>query len=355
MILIIGERADPHIQAVCWGLSKKGQRFSVWTPALGSQGLSIELQGPPNGQLKFINHGESFTTAEIKCIWYRRSGVLSAPNMLSEEQARIYKKEWKAVREVVFGALSDTKALKVNDPNCARRAENKLLQLIEAKSVGFEIPKTLIGNSPESIREFYSICNRDIIHKMFRPFQDRAFVAATASVPEALLENSLSLSLTPGIYQERITTAYELRVTAFGSTVIAGKIRNAKSKFLDAKLAVATEQRIEVFEVPHDLQELCLQLLAKLNLSFATMDIGRLDDGSWVVFDINQSGNFLWLESLAPRITMLDAFCEFLVSGESSYQYKQSGDQLRLQDFNSLLPPRKQDDARQPLKEVPAT
>ena len=58
----------------------------------------------------------------------------------------------------VHGMIDGLDVFKLNAPHCLRRADNKQLQLKIAREVGLEIPRTVITNEPEAVRELEPFC-----------------------------------------------------------------------------------------------------------------------------------------------------------------------------------------------------
>ena len=54
---------------------------------------------------------------------------------------------------------------------------------------------------------------------------------------------------------------------------------------------------------------------------YAAFDIAQAPDGGYVFIEANETGQFLFLEDLVPDLTILDAFCQFLASGDPAFRY----------------------------------
>ena len=108
----------------------------------------------------------------------------------------------------------------------------KALQLACAKELGLTIPQTLISNSPDAIRSFLAQggANRRFIAKPFRPFiwkgDSDDYVSHTAIVRGSDLPGDMLLQASPMIFQEYAPKEFEVRITCFGSKLIAAKLNS---------------------------------------------------------------------------------------------------------------------------------
>jgi hypothetical protein len=65
-------------------------------------------------------------------------------------------------------------------------------------------------------------------------------------------------------------------------------------------------------ELPAPVQQQCRALLRRLGLVFGCIDLIVTPTGEHVFLEINQMGQFLWVEEMCPQIPLLQMFCEFL-------------------------------------------
>ncbi len=92
--------------------------------------------------------------------------------------------------------------------------------------MGFEIPKTLFTNDPARLRRFFDENGGKIVYKSFshggwlHEDGNLSVLMTSALRAEDLSDDNMHRSC-PGIYQQRIDKAFEIRVTVIGTTVIA--------------------------------------------------------------------------------------------------------------------------------------
>ncbi len=64
--------------------------------------------------------------------------------------------------------------------------------------------------------------------------------------------------------------------------------------------------------------------MKKLGLVFGCFDFIVTPDNEYYFLEINEQGQFLWIEEVNPDIKMLDAFVNFLINKNSPVVSKQS-------------------------------
>jgi RimK-like ATP-grasp domain len=333
MILIIGPDDDKHALIVEQGLSKLGQSNTRWDASCSPliQKTSLRLDDEPEAVL--AREATVWGTSEPTVVWYRREGNIALPQGLGASQLDIFTRETMSTRRGVFSAMG--KAFWVNDWINAWAAENKVRQLACAKHIGLPIPRTLVSNSPQDISQFFDECNGDVIHKMFYPaqFDHGKRIAGTNQLTKQHLTHTKSLEICPAIYQEKVAVEFEVRVCIFGETVLAAKLVNQSGTHVDIRTNHFAGVEASTFDLPPVIAEKCIALVHGMGLVSGSIDLAHTKDGNWIFFEVNQSGQFLWLELMVPSLPVLDAFCKFLVHGKRDFRYQKGYLSLHVLDF----------------------
>lgn len=271
-------------------------------------------------------------------IWLRRTGLAHsnlgdpADRRFAEREAECF---WQSALAVIW-----PRGFWVNHPQAARRAERKAWQLQEAANAGWRIPRTLMGNDPEQIRAFVAALGGCAVYKPFAPFNweqegDRLAIHAQL-VTLAQLEDTTMLRAAPGIYQEPIRKAADVRVTVFGRCIVAVEIGgDLPAGSVDWKAIPSQRLRIRPVRLPHDVEEGIRRLMQLLDLRFGCLDLIRTPENEWVFLEINEAGQFLWLEEACPELPMLAHFCGLLWEADAGFPgageaFRRS---LRLENF----------------------
>lgn len=214
--------------------------------------------------------------------------------------------------------------LSVNDVPAARVAEqSKTFQLEVASSCGFRCPATLVSNSPAQIKAFLA-SHREVIFKplRFASWESERGMATHYTTPVTLadLPSEEILRSAPGIFQEKIAKRYELRVTVMGRWIVAAQLDSQSIDACKSDWRVPGH-RVPVQEItlPQAIQAQCLALMRGLGLAFGCLDLIYTPDGEYVFLEVNQQGQFLWIEERAPAIPLLDTFAQFLSAGDREF------------------------------------
>lgn len=257
---------------------------------------------------------------EINCVWFRRRAITRAYDYCEPWSDEDFKRRTLSaythgLYEVLQNNLSD--ALWINPVAHAAAANSKQLQLEFAVSCGLKIPKTLFSNSPRHIREF---CKKldSVIVKAFIPFKWRneesaPTIALTSVIKDIDSLDDDSLSQQPAIYQEKLLKASELRYTIFGDYDFCVEILSQKRErtSTDWREAPPRKEDIRPFKVEESLRNKCRLLMKRLGINFGCLDFIVTPNGEYIFLEVNEAGQFLWIEELCPDIPLLDAFTAY--------------------------------------------
>jgi glutathione synthase/RimK-type ligase-like ATP-grasp enzyme len=323
-IAILSRPADVHALAVHEALLRKGA-LPVLCMASDYPARSPETVRTRRGAIEFggpFFDGQSFDT-----VWFRRPA--HAFHVSPDDGA------CRAFRAGLF-ALWRRSGFWVNDPQARDRAEQKPLQHALAVEAGFDTPHTLYSNDAAAVQRFVREHGGRAVFKNFHPaaWSDgrKRWQPATAIITEEHLAGDGLIALTPAIYQELVPKAYELRVTVIGHRVFAAKLHSQTSakgqldwrRAGDAIVAEATR-------LPPDVEAMCHDLVARLGLVFGCIDLIVTPDGRHVFLEINQMGQFLFIERWTG-LPLLDAFAELLLQGHAGYLSSPSRRAVRFAD-----------------------
>jgi glutathione synthase/RimK-type ligase-like ATP-grasp enzyme len=329
-ILIPTIQDDVHAAAVARVLEDRGHRPIRWfcgdIPSAGMATFAIGNAAPVSTELR--DAAARISLDEVDVFWNRRvappilkEGLVAADReFATRETKRFVRGLLMTVSERVFS---------VNEYHRALAAENKLVQLRAAHDIGFAIPETLVSNDPQRIRAFLEHHeSRGAICKSFRPVtwqaDDRVAILYTSRVTPAELPRDQILQLAPAIFQAYVPKAFEVRVTCMGGELFAARLDSQQTKggAIDWRLADDSEMAIEPMVLPDEIERRCRAFLQRLGLVFGCFDFIVTPAGDYVFLEINQMGQFLWLELANRGFPLLQAFCDFLVSRDPAFRYE---------------------------------
>jgi len=287
-------------------------------PAAETMALAIDAEG----QIDIATSGGA-VGPDYDLVWRRRVFPHKVAAELPPGDRRIAERESRALIEAALALLAP-QAHWVNPVEAGRVAQLKPAQLRAAARAGLRIPSTLCSNDPDEIRRFAERHRGRIVHKPFYPAVWRddtiQYVAETACIEPALLANDFALQAAPGIYQPLIDKQYELRVTFMGQASLAAKLTLAGSVLLPTDIKPVSPQLTAVkVDLPEEIRRKCLCVMADLGIVFGCFDLIVTPSGEVVFLEVNQAGQFLWLETLNYEIPMLSLFTDFISSGQPDF------------------------------------
>lgn len=330
-VLILSEGLDYHGIAVRWGLEQLGVTVTWWdrtsfpiqqiiSSHIDDAKCTISARDPDPRNL----------TQLYRTIWNRRGQVPTVRPSLDPTDRTVAQNEANSFLSGLASILeaSNPNALVVNPFGAAKSANPKVHQLAIARAVGFNVPRTLVSNDPSEIRAFYESSSRNVVAKQQIPFAWRTksgalLVTGTSKLTEEFLGSGDALSACPMIYQEALNIESESRVIVFGRCHFALQQRRKHQPSAEGFLDIRYEDTVKRSEVVDpQLFDLCLAYMERLRLSYAAFDIAKTNDGRYVFLEANEAGQFLFLEDEHPDVPILDAFCQFLASGDPNFEYK---------------------------------
>jgi glutathione synthase/RimK-type ligase-like ATP-grasp enzyme len=338
--LILTNPGDFHAFVVGEALRRKGHCVWEWytsdfpslqkaSALLTGEGIHWELSGP------------ELIVEDIrpKAVWVRSPSTPVVPSSVLTADQPFAARECRKFLNSLFQSAG-WGAFWVNPIAGASRADLKMEQLKAAVRAGLRVPRTLCSNDPARIRQFIRDNHESVIYKAFYPASwetaDGVAVLFSSHVTEADLPDDTLLQAVPGIYQQTVPKAYELRVTAIGMTLVAAKLysQTIPSAKLDWR-AAREPVPLEPTDIPESLANACRAIMADLGIVFGCFDLIITPDGEAVFLEVNEAGSFLWIEEQNPEFRLLDVFCEFLLRGRTDFKWSESASSVRFRDVEA--------------------
>ena len=328
-VLIVAEPQDHTAYVMAFLLEKKGVQVEFFMPSL----IPYYDQ-----QTTYVGDGWSFSTegqmilgpdVVYDTVWLRRTAGDSVKEFEIHEDDRpyieqIHKAHRKSILSMIDVMCKKAGSLMVNDFPAKMIGNSKHLQLIIAEQLGLQIPQTLITNSPEQVEHFREKARGRLICKSLLPHtwkgEQSSWHAYSAIFPPRSSHTDEAVRLQPAIFQQYIEKKYEARVTIFGEKQfgIAIESQGHEKAIIDWRMSGLSGVKCSPYELSPSLFEKCLHLMAELKLTYGAFDF-IITPGDEVVFlEVNESGQFLFLENKCPEVPITDAFCHFLAWGTLS-------------------------------------
>ncbi|WP_028192279.1 ATP-grasp ribosomal peptide maturase [Salinispora pacifica] len=225
--------------------------------------------------------------ADVACAWWRR------PTRI-EVSAEVPHSGW--VRAEAVAGLRGILAVLpwLNNPDDIRAAEHKPLQLATAAQVGMSVPATLVTNDPGEARAFAETHGPIIYKSMTTGILDGDQVIYACPVDPATLDGGVAV--TAHMFQQKITKAYELRVSVVDGNLFTARIDALTNKGRADWRADYRNLRYSVETLPDDVAAKVRRFLKLRRLRFAALDFIVTPEGEHVFLEANPNGQWAWIE-----------------------------------------------------------
>jgi hypothetical protein len=78
--------------------------------------------------------------------------------------------------------------------------------------------------------------------------------------------------------------------------------------------------KVAIIPTPPDVEIGILEFAQKSKICFGSVDFAVDNDGQWWFLEINEQGQFLWLDQFNPQARTLEKFCAFITAPENSVE-----------------------------------
>lgn len=305
---IFGAAADTQTQALTRELA-----------ALGADSLVIESQALEHGEpLSFADGSVSYrhqSLEDVRAFFLRFIPLPHLPALEREDTLVLYEDGYARYmqsreRASVFLAwllqLQHQGATLVNPPQAASVLQLKPFQLHALRSLGAQVPRTLISNDPERVRAFHA----ELPDVIYKPVMGGAL---TRPLDEEALARLDSVRQSPVIFQERVP-GEDVRVMLVGDAIVSCAAIVTPEQHLDFRADPVYSAGLAAYRevtLPPHIKELCRQAARLCGLAFAGIDLKQQGD-RYVFLELNSSPVYYDVElKLGHRITA--ALARYLV------------------------------------------
>jgi ribosomal protein S6-L-glutamate ligase RimK-like protein len=230
-------------------------------------------------------------------VWWRRPESPPRP-------AEIEPTAWEAIcdqwRALLMGMVSVPGPRWVSSPFAIRSAESKAVQLSHAAAVGFRVPRTVWTNALPAAERLLSEQGGDAVCKPLATAHwvsgDESHFVFARRVGLEELPPADRLARSPVTFQQAIAPKRDIRATVVGERVVAAmREPDGAIEPVDWRLAEGGEWRAH--ELPADVRDACVRLVARLSLRFAGIDLLLDDEGRHWFVELNPNGEWAWLQA----------------------------------------------------------
>ncbi|MFC3983459.1 MvdC/MvdD family ATP grasp protein [Streptosporangium jomthongense] len=331
MLLIISSARDDSVHAVLPKLKERGVPLLWWDEAdyPGSSTLTTSfISGRWRQRLTY--RGETHDLSAVTAVWYRRPDKPSAPDVREPSQREFAEHGAKHALAGAYDLMVGARWMPAQ-PQRARAIDNKLLHLHRATELGFTVADTVVTNDPDELAPAWNRAEGRLVTKMldYSPFKlgGEEGHLYTAVVPRRRLSGRHRLRYGPAMLQPQVPKAYELRVTVVGERVFAARIDSQASRLTAVDWRHYDDPNVgySAYDLPRDVADRCVRLVAELGLTFGALDFIVTPDSRYVFLELNVNGQWAFVELLSG-LPISDAIAGWLADATARPPVKEPAD-----------------------------
>lgn len=322
-VIIIAPTNDAHAGALQWALQRNRVK-ALW-------GSSVRLHNATKYSVRAdINGIHAFDSplpcGKIQAIWNRLSRDPEA-GVCAPEDRNFIASQWRVFQRNVMALETDfIDTLWINKPRAAELTENKLIQMRAAQKIGFIFPETTVTNDAEDVRRLIDRWGKVVLKTFNRHVWKSRSTNEVHSISVALLDadtvlDERSIAMCPSIYQRYIEKSFDIRVTVLGSHIYSVRIlRTDRKPYVDWRNHILDHDvLIEEVALPAAVEMKLRALMDELGLVVGFIDFAVDSDGNFYFLEVNQQGQFLFIEEKLPHLPLLRSMASMLMSGSTAY------------------------------------
>jgi len=308
-LLILTCQDDLHADAVIRLLSEREPAVEVIRVNTDNLPTNIDysFQWASCGEtrsntLRVRDANVAVTNASV--VWYRKPDRPPPHPALSDENAQECSVlEYREFLRSFPGFFPQ--AIWVNEYWRMQRYSIKSNQIPVARSVGLDIPETLITNDLDSIKKFARRHDEIIVKPMaFSGFavgrEQYACYTSALNTSDVDRIDERTLDYAPAIFQQRINKVQELRVTVIGNEVFACEIQTEPGMVenIDWRIKDVEDLPHILVDLPAEVCDRLRKMLFTMGLNFGAFDLIQDETGRYYFIEVNPNGQYYWIELL---------------------------------------------------------
>lgn len=303
MILIITNKDDITVDFVVRLLVKDGVAYYRFNTEDLFSNVNIRFRNDEDQFILFDKAKETVIDLnDVTSVYFRRPGISDFRNVegISEDERRYMVRETLAILDGIYKRLRY--CFWINDVFKIREAENKIFQLELAKTVGFKIPKTILSNDIDFVKDaFKENVGTDIVIKAVKsgninPKKAEDIIFTSDVCLDEISDSNIKDF--PAYIQEKVEKKSDLRSIVVGNKVFTAEIisqDDAAAKTDWRKSPNLLEHR--GFTLPEDVKKKCIAITKRLGLVYSAIDFALNKNGECIFLECNPNGQWAWIEN----------------------------------------------------------
>jgi len=346
-VIILGHANENHTAPIKWALEQAGYRVACWGGLSWNPEQQASLRLDEESTMTLGPH----TVEPGDAIWVRRPDPPRHNPRVSEADRKFAEMEYRSFYHCVAYMMETLPVWCVNKYSASRFINNKSIQLQLARRCGLKVPPALLSNSPDAVKDLFAHKVAPTICKSFTPHvwarQDNGGIAVTETfeLTREQLPADEVLTFAPAIYQEMVVKQFDIRMVLMGHRVYSYALHNPKKALDWRQDAGQGKIEVEIVATPPEVEKGVLDFARRAGICFGSLDFAVDTDGRWWFLEINEEGQFLWLDQFNRNARTQEKFCAFITAGEGSTQ--------PLEEREGLFPPFSEYEKLQQQQEYP--
>jgi len=290
-VLMSGNMADPHVELIASEIAALGGSVDLLDESTLPYALRIQCGEDERG---FRRHRLRYRNKLLNPdlyggAYFRHIDAASwlLPAALKGMAREAFTLAWIALLRSVF---EQDVARFINPFHASVSNFYKPVQLEVLERVGFAIPRTLVTNEPEAVRQFLERCGNKVVVKSASGIRSR--VRAFGEDDRRRLH---LLGNSPSLFQEQIQ-GLNIRVHCVGSRLFAAAIL---SRALDYRYG--GDARMRPVNLPGCIERKCHAVTRELGLRLSGIDLIRSVQGEYYALEVNPDPGFLFFQRLSGQ------------------------------------------------------
>jgi glutathione synthase/RimK-type ligase-like ATP-grasp enzyme len=321
-IIVLAHPKDDHAAPVQWALEQAGYRAACWSGVSWTEQeqASVLLDEVPS------MHLGAHTVEKGDVIWLRQPDQPVHSAVGPEAGKKSATASYPAFFDALAYTLENLPVRCVNPFSASCLVRNKAVQLRLAGTCGLKVPATLMSNAPAAVRGFFdqnpsdAICKAFASHVWQQQGSTDVMVTETFSLSREQLPPDEVLTYAPAIYQQMVKKQFDVRVVLMGERIYSFALRTPGNSLDWRHDAALRNLDVETIQTPVHVESGILRFAQKTGVLLGAMDFAVDQNGEWWFLEINEQGQFLWLEDFNPQAGLQQKFCAFLTAPQGPTQ-----------------------------------
>jgi hypothetical protein len=321
-VIVLAQENDNHTAPIKWALEKAGYKVACWGGLSWTEQQQVSLL--LDDQTKMVLGPHAVEPGDA--VWIRRPDQPVYNPKVSDADRKFAELEYRSFYHCIAYTLELLPVWIVNKYSASRFINNKSVQLHLARLCGLKAPKALMSNSPTGVKDFFdhnpnrAICKAFTPHVWQRENVGGVAVTETFELTRDQLPEDEILTYAPGIYQDLVVKQFDIRMVLMGHRIYSYALHNPKKALDWRQDAGMGKIEVEIVPTPPDVEKGVLEFARRASICFGSIDFAVDADGKWWFLEINEQGQFLWLDQYNRDVKIQEKFCAFITAPEGSTQ-----------------------------------